>query len=37
MIFIRNEHGSHNPAESMEMEDFATATRLLCAFLDTLA
>ena len=37
MIFIRNQHGSHNPAESMEMEDFATATRVLCAFLDTLA
>jgi len=33
MIFIRNAHGSHNPDEAMEMEDFAAATRLLASFL----
>lgn len=29
MIFIRNEHGSHNPDESMAMDDYATAVRVL--------
>lgn len=29
MIFIRNENGSHNPDEKMEMADFAACTRLL--------
>ena len=29
MIFIRNDHGSHNPDEAMELEDFALGTRLL--------
>jgi N-carbamoyl-L-amino-acid hydrolase len=29
MIFVRNEHGSHNPRESMDMADFTAATRLL--------
>ena len=33
MIFIRNAHGSHNPAEAMELADFAAATRLLASFL----
>lgn len=33
MIFIRNENGSHNPAERMDLEDFAKAARLLSAFL----
>lgn len=33
MIFVRNEHGSHNPAEHMEMADFAQCTRLLAAAL----
>jgi beta-ureidopropionase / N-carbamoyl-L-amino-acid hydrolase len=32
MIFIRNEHGSHNPDERMEMADFAAAARLLAWF-----
>ncbi|MBI1777117.1 MAG: hydantoinase/carbamoylase family amidase [Proteobacteria bacterium] len=32
MIFIRNEHGSHNPDEAMAMADFADAVRLLGAF-----
>jgi N-carbamoyl-L-amino-acid hydrolase len=30
MIFTRNEHGSHNPNESMRMDDFMMATELLC-------
>ncbi|EHP43687.1 allantoate amidohydrolase [Cupriavidus basilensis OR16] len=34
MIFVRNTHGSHNPNESMDLADFAIATRLLA---DTLA
>ncbi len=29
MLFIRNQHGSHNPHEAMAMEDFAAATRIL--------
>jgi N-carbamoyl-L-amino-acid hydrolase len=35
MIFIRNDHGSHNPAEAMEMEDFALGTQLLAWTLAT--
>jgi len=31
MIFVRNEHGSHNPAESMALEDFAEGARVLGA------
>ena len=30
MIFVRNEHGSHNPEEAMEMDDFLLGTELLC-------
>ena len=33
MIFVRNDHGSHNPAEAMRMEDFALGTELLLWFL----
>jgi beta-ureidopropionase / N-carbamoyl-L-amino-acid hydrolase len=29
MVFIRNEHGSHNPREAMQMADFMAATRVL--------
>ncbi len=29
MIFIRNDHGSHNPDEAMQIEDFMVATDLL--------
>jgi len=29
MIFVRNEHDSHNPQEAMSMEDFAVATQAL--------
>ena len=33
MLFVRNQHGSHNPHEAMEMDDFmrgvqAMSTRL---------
>lgn len=33
MIFVRNENGSHNPAEAMEMRDFREGVRLLSAAL----
>ena len=29
MLFIRNEHGSHNPREAMDIDDFAAAARVL--------
>lgn len=29
MIFIRNEHGSHNPAEAMDLDDFMLGTQVL--------
>lgn len=29
MLFVRNQNGSHNPDEAMEMADFATTTRVL--------
>lgn len=31
MIFVRNEHGSHNPHEAMAIEDFAEGLKLLIA------
>lgn len=36
MIFIRNENGSHNPAESMRIDDYAIAVRLLARMVETL-
>jgi beta-ureidopropionase / N-carbamoyl-L-amino-acid hydrolase len=33
MIFVRNEHGSHNPDEAMAMDDFAIATQALLGLL----
>jgi N-carbamoyl-L-amino-acid hydrolase len=33
MIFVRNAHGSHNPAESMNLKDFGDSTRILAAVL----
>jgi N-carbamoyl-L-amino-acid hydrolase len=33
MIFVRNENGSHNPAEAMDMADFAVATEALIGLL----
>ncbi len=29
MIFVRNQNGSHNPDEAMEMDDFELAVRVL--------
>jgi beta-ureidopropionase / N-carbamoyl-L-amino-acid hydrolase len=29
MLFVRNQNGSHNPAEAMEIADFAAVTRVL--------
>ncbi len=33
MIFVRNQHGSHNPDEAMDLADFDLAVALLCRFL----
>jgi N-carbamoyl-L-amino-acid hydrolase len=33
MIFMRNEHGSHNPDEALALEDFEVATRALLRLL----
>lgn len=30
MLFVRNEHGSHNPREAMEVADFMCGARVLC-------
>ncbi len=35
MLFVRNEHGSHNPDEHMEIADFAQACRVLMAYVRT--
>ena len=37
MIFIRNQNGSHNPDEAMEMADFALGTRALAEAVAALA
>ncbi|WP_149541371.1 Zn-dependent hydrolase [Siccirubricoccus phaeus] len=37
MLFIRNEHGSHNPAEAMELADFAAALDVLEAAIGEIA
>jgi N-carbamoyl-L-amino-acid hydrolase len=29
MLFVRNQHGSHNPYEAMRMDDFALAARVI--------
>ena len=33
MVFVRNESGSHNPDETMSLEDFAVGSRLLLGLL----
>src|SRR5579862_5104219 len=33
MIFVRNEHGSHNPDEAMSLDDFAIGARALLQLL----
>jgi N-carbamoyl-L-amino-acid hydrolase len=35
MVFVRNEHGSHNPREAMEFDDFLAGAGLLQALLLT--
>jgi N-carbamoyl-L-amino-acid hydrolase len=37
MIFVRNDHGSHNPDEAMDIGDFMTATEILKRTLRELA
>ena len=34
MLFVRNEHGSHNPDETMDLLDLAEAVAVLAHFLD---
>jgi N-carbamoyl-L-amino-acid hydrolase len=29
MVFVRNQNGSHNPDEDMQMEDFEQAVRVI--------
>ena len=29
MIFVRNEHGSHNPQEAMDLADFAAGVAVM--------
>lgn len=36
MLFVRNQHGSHNPYEAMRMDDFIKATTVLYDMLQTL-
>lgn len=36
MLFVRNDHGSHNPHEAMEIADFGEACRLLFGLIDSL-
>ena len=31
MVFVRNEHGSHNPREAMAMDDFLTGVAVMRA------
>ena len=33
MIFVRNQHGSHNPEEAMTLDDFGIATRAVLGLL----
>jgi len=34
MVFVRNQHGSHNPHEAMELSDFMLGTQVMA---DTIA
>ena len=33
MLFVRNQNGSHNPEEAMELDDFLHATSVLALWL----
>ena len=37
MVLVRNEAGSHNPAETMDLADFAAGTKVLATTMATLA
>ncbi|ACA17422.1 amidase, hydantoinase/carbamoylase family [Methylobacterium sp. 4-46] len=37
MIFVRNRHGSHNPAEAMDLDDFAAGVAVMRAALEEAA
>ena len=37
MLFIRNQHGSHNPEEAMALADFAAALDVLAAAIEEIA
>jgi N-carbamoyl-L-amino-acid hydrolase len=37
MIFVRNEHGSHNPKEAMDMDDFLLGAELMARTLKDIA
>jgi N-carbamoyl-L-amino-acid hydrolase len=36
MLFVRNEHGSHNPDEAMELDDFMLGTKVLYEALEAI-
>ena len=35
MLFVRNPHGSHNPDEAMDLDDFMAAVDILTRWLAT--
>lgn len=37
MVFVRNQHGSHNPHEAMRMEDFAAGAAVISRFIQDFA
>ncbi|HEY4252110.1 MAG TPA: hydantoinase/carbamoylase family amidase [Roseomonas sp.] len=37
MVFVRNQHGSHNPREAMRIEDFAAATAVVSRFVQDIS
>ncbi len=37
MVFVRNQHGSHNPHEAMRMEDFADGAAVISRFIQDYA
>ncbi|MBV2180757.1 MAG: hydantoinase/carbamoylase family amidase [Castellaniella sp.] len=37
MVFVRNEHGSHNPREAMDLDDFMTGVQVLSDALEPLS
>ena len=37
MVFVRNQHGSHNPHEAMDMDDFMLGVQAMADALDQLS